>query len=821
MATNRFEKPVANSYNFRQFTPNFEAWNGLLGQYQGEVNQTEALMAKTPDYLQYSQSDQAGSNEYKDYVSDVRNNLVSSFQSGQSQGRMAMQSAQYGIMEQWVPGGLASNLEGRLAEQGQREKDIRESFKDNPNEVNYAIAMSRFNLDPLRNSAGGFQGVGQTPLPAPMEAEAMSKWMADNEKGIAETLLKDDIIRRAVAGNEFTTTYDIITGTRGKTKDRIFQVLAQMVPEEFKDWYQFKHDSESYNTGGAHVAGDQKTLVKVRNVVNKAGATVQVVEPNMESELSRMLWAKATGSAYIKNIRMSATTTDYAAKKRAELAEEFPMMNPNIAGPTIATTVGGVYHDVKTFSDLIGIQETFSKIVDDAEDNMYAVLGKINTDNNPQVMQMQQNRINNVRAGLLNETLTDSQARAMLNGLNINEETVDAYIGAIRQQQHHDGNVNQMFDKVEQLTGVDLRDVNNSLIRAGVEGNVEGSNGELIPLSQIIGDIGIGKGSVMALGRGMGHAFDSENKRYAVYIYKDADGNMTDLTEEAYMAVKEAEKNPDVQRIISNVNYANSTLGADKMFSGEYVVSTTMPMFIPYADKNGNISMTKSKAYTESFNEFISDPLKLANYIFFDPKDPSSQKTITLQSQLEDLPADDNGVVDWGSAGLQANMINGAIPGKGWGMQVSYYDLNGVPRQAYIKAPKEPVELLMTNGKGFDRLEPAEYARVMTDNSFNQQVQEASREFAQYNTRLGDHKVVMRDLDGNAMGRVIFSADGSNPVTITDQGASLKPNIMFEYNWEDNNDLDSFGKPKIKTSITSIDDARNIFFMQHFNESEQ
>lgn len=799
MAVNQFERPLQNTYNFQTYVPNFDAWDSLLGTVQGEINQAEALMAKTPDYIQYSQTDQAGAQEYRGFIQDTRSRLADAFEQGASKGRLAMNSAMYEIMEQWTPGGLASQLESRLAEENARESEIRELFENNPNELPFAIAQQRAQIQDLRNSAGGFQGVGQAALPNPMEAEALSKWMEDNRKGIMETVLSDDVIRRAVAGNKYETIQDIILETRGVTANRVFGILAQMLPQEFKQWYQFKHDAMSYNSGGQYKPGDQTKLYDVRTIQNDDGTTAQVIDPNLDSELGRMLWAKANGAAYVEHVRTTAKLTDWEAKKKMEMRIDNPYINPHFAGPSFSTKLGGRYNGVRTFSDIIGLEKVNQSIVNDARNELNAMSTSV-AQGDPSTVQRNQAIMDNVEVGL-NSTMTDQQALSLLKSTGVDDRTANQYIKALRDQQRDQDIFDQIMDDVQEKTGINPRNLDADLAARGISGSITTEDGRSISASEILSEIAVGGKIGVRKVRGSNYSPQQDS-----FYYQDHHGNIIDLTPESFRQLQGLTQTEAVQGFLSDVSYINNSVNLEGMFNGEYVSTTTVPMYIPVADEDGVLSMTLSQKWTDNFRERLKDPTILANYPMYDPKDPSSVTNISVADAIDEngsmpIMRDSNGNPDWST--ISINPVAQRVPGRGWVNAVGYFDVNGSPQNTYIPATREQVELNQTQGRGYSRLSPIEYVRVQTDDSFNGQLDAANQTFGGFNPASGlsrELRYPVTNQQGLTIGNFVYSKGSANPVTRTDQGAPTQPTMSFEY-YQD-------GKP----IRVSTDKARDIFF---------
>jgi len=126
---NRFDTSVANDYNMefytpREFIPNFEAWDGLLGQYQADKEAAGLIAEKAPQHLSVD------AQTAKDYITqnsaaiDKVTNLYTNDEV--SVARKAQSDLIRQIRKDWMPGGKAHALEQNYAAVGAYKKQLDE-----------------------------------------------------------------------------------------------------------------------------------------------------------------------------------------------------------------------------------------------------------------------------------------------------------------------------------------------------------------------------------------------------------------------------------------------------------------------------------------------------------------------------------------------------------------------------------------------------------------------------------------------------------------------------------------------------------------------
>lgn len=132
---NRFDRPIAHDYNMeyyipKEFIPNFEAWDSLLGQFQKEYDTAQTVSAMVPEYLQYDEQ------ALQEYVQSNQAEIDAVTDQFVNQGVTAGRQAQAGLLgrlkRDWQPGGKADKFQKRKAAFQAYVEKYEEQFKDAP-----------------------------------------------------------------------------------------------------------------------------------------------------------------------------------------------------------------------------------------------------------------------------------------------------------------------------------------------------------------------------------------------------------------------------------------------------------------------------------------------------------------------------------------------------------------------------------------------------------------------------------------------------------------------------------------------------------------
>lgn len=114
---NRFDKPQVYDYNLeyavpKEFMPNLEAWDDVLGKEQANFDALGALQAQVPKHLK---KDREGVESYMMGIKDRIKEVSTSYaQNGLSQGRRDRVGLLQEIRRDWMPGGKAKLFEENL-----------------------------------------------------------------------------------------------------------------------------------------------------------------------------------------------------------------------------------------------------------------------------------------------------------------------------------------------------------------------------------------------------------------------------------------------------------------------------------------------------------------------------------------------------------------------------------------------------------------------------------------------------------------------------------------------------------------------------------
>lgn len=789
MATNRFERPVANTYNFAQYTPNFEAWDQLAGQIQGEYNQFETLAAKKPSYITNSVSDIQGYNEYLGNIDNIRGGLVDAFRQGGRKGRAALNAAQFEIMDMWTPGGLANQLESRLKTFTAESERIKEYYKDFGEVTPYSLAIQQAQINPLRNAAGDFQDVGTIALVNPYSTEDVTKWIKDHDSMIHETLLNNNLTRRFVSGNEFETAYDIILGAKGKDQEHIFRVLADSMPEDMKNWFQYKHNARSYNSGGSYDPGDQTTLYETKIVKDAAGNPMEQLIINGQSELAQTLWAVARGSAYIDPIRTKTEHTDWRAKKLMELNME-NTLGFRAQGPAIVSQTGGVFAGSKSLSD---VNDTVRALADNYDASIRTLVENVGlTDADGKIAV---DHINSMVSAMRDGTMTEQEFRSALNGYGeVDGGDIDNIVAANNMYLRNKVIADYISEQAQGITGIDANELNNRRSTLASGRTITTGFGKLNAEDVIDGlasgkyeiDIEDANGNVLAYGsptelNAYLKAFPTQG---AKFMLRDVANNESapvlgkgDSAFLEYLGLTEeyAKYQKDYNRLNTNFDIGNQ-------LSGQYTeVPDVISNFRVTDPVTGEVNNVASQKYTDQVREFFLEKGGLTTYTVRSATDFNNLYNVSLLSELEGFPLDDKGRPDFSNVLVNFNAQPTAE--RGYSVSVSYFNTE---KNRYetgtIPMPAELEENILTGGRGMANLTGEQKSRVMSDRMFNMQL--ASNNQTVHGLHIDPNKPLVVPIIHNnrVAGQFVYSTGaGTSSASNTDQGGGRTPRVQFRF----------------------------------------
>lgn len=826
MATNRFERPRANQYNFQQFVPNFEAWDGLAGQIQGEYNQFETLAHKTPNYIQSSETDRAGADEYSSKISGIRDGLVDAFMQGGQKGRAAMNAAQFDIMEEWTPGGLANQLESRLSSYSAETERIKEFYEDFGEVTPYTMAQQAASINPLRSDAGDFQDVGSMALVNPYSTEDVTNWINDHEKMIHETLLNNNLTRRYLTGNEFESVHEVIRGAKGKDKNHIFKVLADAMPDDMKRWFQYKHNARSFNSEGQYQPGDQMTMYTVEEVPDGNGNMMRSMAINQDSELAQTLWAVANGAAYIDPISDTYKLTDWRKKKLMEINLEHSI-GFNTQGPAVATNTGGVFNGATKLSE---VNDTVaasalsyqSRIQDLIKNSGFA-------SKNPAAAQQV---INNVMDQLNSGNITQNEAVTQLQrwgGGQVDSYDIEQVMSARQRHIRTKAYGDYVSNLVQNKTGIDIEALNQVRDQLGADkilnaGGVKIAGAELIE--------GLSSGKYQIVGERSGRNIEDSNyKPGSAQYYNDGEGIPLAIrnteTNEQFKLLGDGDQEyvqgltqdtgqyEALNDYLKQSRRVNQNVTLDGIFEGQYVETPDAVSHLMYRDPvTGEVNNKGSKDLTKAAREYFQRPNVLNNYTIRSATDFNRLSNFSLESKLGNLPVDEQGRPDGSQIDVQ--FLSQPIQDIGYAMQVGWWTdadgnattTNDREYHSYtIPAPAEIVENITTGGRGYANLNQQQQAQVGMDYSFNSQMamnNQMSHRMGGFIPKNKPLEVPVFATDGKLAGHFVYSADiGTGTAALTDQGGSTQPRTVFR--WVDENGA-------VRIADPSSQEARLAFY---------
>lgn len=125
--SSRFDNVVQNDYNMefytpREFVPNFEAWDGMLGQYQADKDAAGLIAEKAPQHLSV---DRGAVQDYMAANSSAIDGVADLYANDEvSVARKAQADLIRQIRKDWMPGGKAHAIEQNYAAVGAYKKQL-------------------------------------------------------------------------------------------------------------------------------------------------------------------------------------------------------------------------------------------------------------------------------------------------------------------------------------------------------------------------------------------------------------------------------------------------------------------------------------------------------------------------------------------------------------------------------------------------------------------------------------------------------------------------------------------------------------------------
>ena len=263
----------------------FQQMDALLGQYQKQKVVTDNLITKEFANLP---KDQALADEVRQYQSGVKDTLKRAFQTGNTDLYMTtLKSAQEALVDLRSPSGAITALESRVKQKQERDKRIREFYKDTPEWSNYFINTTPLPDINYSSTNRTYQGISKDlPLPKYIDPADIEKRTQGAVKSLKESLLKEGYSKRQLDG--ITTLHDFST-LKGITQERISEAVEGALTDEDKKSLMVQENIDRYGAG------------------KKPNATIQDILPfdkdgNVQSNfLGNLLAHKAKANA-IQNV---------------------------------------------------------------------------------------------------------------------------------------------------------------------------------------------------------------------------------------------------------------------------------------------------------------------------------------------------------------------------------------------------------------------------------------------------------------------------------------------------------------------------------------
>lgn len=263
----------------------FQQMDALLGQYQKQKTTTDNLITK--EFANLSK-DQALADEVRQYQSGVKDTLKRAFQTGNTDLYMAtLKSAQEALVDLRSPSGAITALESRVKQKQERDKRIREFYKDTPEWSNYFINTTPLPDINYSSTNRTYQGISKDlPLPKYIDPADIEKRTQGAVKSLKESLLEEGYSESQLDG--ITTLHDFST-LKDITQERISEAVEGALTDEDKKSLMVQENIDRYGAG------------------KKPNATIQDILPfdkdeNVQSNfLGNLLAHKAKANA-IQNI---------------------------------------------------------------------------------------------------------------------------------------------------------------------------------------------------------------------------------------------------------------------------------------------------------------------------------------------------------------------------------------------------------------------------------------------------------------------------------------------------------------------------------------
>lgn len=221
-----------------------EALGKLLATAEEEQAQFDKLSNLTPKYVKESEKDVALANQVRGYQQQLVKDLAETAATGNvNEYRQKLHAAKRNIADMWAEGGAANALETRYNSWEAIKKQVAEDFKENIRVGDAIIGSYKFNDLAYDPNMRTFKGLGNATYYRDVKEEDIHKWFADNVNLVKETLMDEG---RSIKGIDRVNTIHDFFQVKGVSKDRLFNILQTLMPEDFKNSIYQREMAEKY-----------------------------------------------------------------------------------------------------------------------------------------------------------------------------------------------------------------------------------------------------------------------------------------------------------------------------------------------------------------------------------------------------------------------------------------------------------------------------------------------------------------------------------------------------------------------------------------------
>jgi hypothetical protein len=227
-----------------------EALGKLLAGAEEEQAQFDKLSSLTPKYIKNSKEDVALANQVRGYQQQLVKDLAETAATGNvNEYRQRLHAAKKNIADMWAEGGAANALESRLSSWEAIQKQVGEDFKENRRVGDAILGTYKFNNIDYDPNMRTYKGLGNATYYRDVKEEDIHKWFADNVNLVKETVMQEGTDGKGspikMPLDRINTIYDFMQ-IKGVSKDRLFNILQTLMPEDFKNSIYQREMAEKY-----------------------------------------------------------------------------------------------------------------------------------------------------------------------------------------------------------------------------------------------------------------------------------------------------------------------------------------------------------------------------------------------------------------------------------------------------------------------------------------------------------------------------------------------------------------------------------------------